>query len=383
MENPTPMTYKSQSPVVDPNSGFDLDAGVQSRSGTKSIEHKDDLPSLLTDSSIPSTFNGALEHFTFKSSALTASNEQKNLSSLLPQPLPRCVTRKALEQMISPTLKRNIRDSVSASPSPQTLTTRDLSAHKRQISSTVSITQPSPTKKPKRASSAYAPPSTYAHLPNLLTDSLAPSLLVVFIGVNPGLRTASLGHAYAHPSNLFWKLLHSSGCTPRRCLPSEDHELPHLYSLGHTNIVTRATKDAGQLSKAEMDAGVAVLEEKMRRWKPEAVCLVGKGIWESVWRVWKGRGIKREEFRWGWQDERFAAEEGWSGARIFVATSTSGLAASMRPAEKEAVWRELGEWVVVRRAERAKAAFEGKGSDAEGQVEREVESKALADGSPD
>jgi hypothetical protein len=44
----------------------------------------------------------------------------------------------------------------------------------------------------------------------------------------------------------------------------------------------------------------------------------------------------------------------WKGARIFVATSTSGLAASLRPAEKEAIWKELGDWVVERRKERAK-----------------------------
>ncbi|MCJ1378899.1 hypothetical protein MMC17_001998 [Xylographa soralifera] len=372
-------------------SGLDLDSDSRPdprdkySSETSSIKDEDNLPAPSMVSCIPSTFNGALEHFAFQSSALTSLTINKSRSSSGPMPLPRPTKRKAPEQTASSALKRTTRSSVSASPSPQTLATRDTSTpstHTRQISSMISAAQVSPTKKTKRASSTYAPPSTYAHLPNLLTDSLAPSLLVLFIGVNPGLRTASSGHAYAHPSNLFWKLLHSSGCTPRRCLPSEDHDLPHLYSLGHTNIVTRATKDAGQLSKAEMDEGVAVLEEKVRKWKPEAVCLVGKGIWESVWRVWKGRGIKKEEFRWGWQDERFAAEEGWSGARIFVATSTSGLAASMRPAEKEAVWRGLGEWVVARRAERekeAKAETKERVIEMEMKAEREIECAVRGD----
>ncbi|MCJ1436821.1 hypothetical protein MMC27_006203 [Xylographa pallens] len=380
------MTHISLSPVSGINSGLHFDAGGQSSSETSSTQDKGDLPASFTDSTIPSTFNGALEHFAFRSSALTSSIENKNRTSSIPTPSPRAVKRKAPEQMASPAPQRITRSSVSASPSPQTRAARGISAQRRQASSAASVTKSSPIRKAKRASSAYAPPSTYAHLPNLLTDSLSPSLLVLFIGVNPGLRTASSGHAYAHPSNLFWKLLHSSGCTPRRCLPSEDHDLPHLYSLGHTNIVTRATKDAGQLSKVEMDEGVAVLEEKVRKWKPEAVCLVGKGIWESVWRVWNGRGIKKEEFRWGWQEERFAAEEGWGGARIFVATSTSGLAASMRPAEKEAVWRGLGEWVMVRRAEReqrAKAEAE-EAEEAETEVkikaEREAQSAVPADG---
>ncbi|EFQ25454.1 mismatch-specific thymine-DNA glycosylate [Colletotrichum graminicola] len=236
------------------------------------------------------------------------------------------------------------------------------------------ITPPAGNAKPKRRRKAagYAPPSTYAHLPHL-TDILAPGLLILFVGLNPGLRTAALGHAYAHPSNLFWKLLHSSGITPRLCAPTEDRDLPRLYGLGNTNIVARPSRNGAELSKAEMDEGVDVLEDKVRGCRPEVVCIVGKGIWESIWRVRRGRGIRKEEFRYGWQDEREdmgvvvaakggdAAADGasptaWAGARVFVATSTSGLAATLRLAEKERIWRELGEWCERRRAERGAEA---------------------------
>ena len=236
---------------------------------------------------------------------------------------------------------------------------------KRKASSPTSTLSPSPSpspspgpKKAKRSPSGYAPPSKYAHLQNNLIDSLTPNLICVFIGVNPGLQTATAGHAYAHPSNLFWKLLHTSGCTPRRCRPDEDRDLPRLYSMGHTNIVARATKDASELSRAEMDAGVPVLEAKIATFRPEAVCIVGKGIWESIWRVRYGRAIRKGEFVYGWQGERDrmgvvrGGEDGWGGARVFVATTTSGLAAGMRLPEKEAVWRELGVWVEKRREER-------------------------------
>jgi thymine-DNA glycosylase len=51
----------------------------------------------------------------------------------------------------------------------------------------------------------------------------------------------------------------------------------------------------------------------------------------------------------------------WVGARVFVATTTSGLAASMSLQEKEEIWSELGSWVEQRRKERAEvAAVEGK-----------------------
>jgi TDG/mug DNA glycosylase family protein len=174
--------------------------------------------------------------------------------------------------------------------------------------------------------------------------------------VNPGLLTGVTGHAYAHPSNLFWKLLHSSGITSIRHPPSDTYKLPELYSVGNTNIVERPTRDASMLSRAEMDAGVPVLEAKVATQRPEAVCLVGKGIWEAVWRVRHGRPIRKEEFRYGWQDisENMGCVSGsdWSGAPVFVATTTSGLAAGMRPAEKEAIWAQLGSWVARRRVER-------------------------------
>ncbi|GAB7349726.1 hypothetical protein MBLNU459_g0462t1 [Dothideomycetes sp. NU459] len=240
-------------------------------------------------------------------------------------------------------------------------------------------------------SSRYAPPAKYAHLPPL-TDLLAPALICVFVGTNPGIRTSTAGHAYAHPSNSFWKLLHSSGCTSRRLRPDEDGTLPADWSMGNTNIVERPTKDAAELSKAEMCEGAEVLQRKMARYRPEAVCIVGKGIWEAIWRAKYGKNPTKDEFRWGWQDEKEnmgtirvggggggaadgddddndndgddgledehanSDEKHWKGAKVYVTTSTSGLSASLKPAEKEAIWRPFGEWVKERRAQRAEAA---------------------------
>ncbi|MCJ1374039.1 hypothetical protein MMC20_005269 [Loxospora ochrophaea] len=240
------------------------------------------------------------------------------------------------------------------------------------------VVSPSP-KKTKGSSSGYAPPSKYAHLRNNLTDSLAPNLICVFVGLNPGLRTATVGHAYAHPSNLFYRLLHSSGCTTRRCRPEEDVELPRLFGLGNTNIVTRPTKDASELSKVEMEMSAPVLEAKIAKFRPEAVAIVGKGIWESVWKAKYGRSIKKEEFRYGWQDDRERmgvvkdADDSWTGARVFVATTTSGLAASMQLHEKEEIWRGLGEWVEKRRLERKGEFTDGKQEHLEDNVKVEVE----------
>ena len=247
----------------------------------------------------------------------------------------------------------------SVSPHPSSTTAS--SPNKRKSPDSQPSTVPhspnsssTPAKKRKRKpAGGYAPPSTYAHL-SPLPDRIAENLLVLFIGLNPGVQTARSGHAYAHPSNLFWKLLYSSGITPRRCYAEEDDRMPELYSLGLTNIVARPSRNGAELSKAEMDAGVSILEAKAREFRPEVLCVVGKSIWESIWRVRHGKPVGKA-FKYGWQDdeERLGASEGeWEGSRVFVATSTSGLAASMSPKEKEEVWRQLGSWVEQRRAER-------------------------------
>ncbi|CAK1357322.1 unnamed protein product [Cercospora beticola] len=212
----------------------------------------------------------------------------------------------------------------------------------------------SPAKK-QRKSSQYAPPSKYAHL-SPLTDILAPNLICVFVGFNPGVMTSTSGHAYAHPSNSFWKLLHNSGCTDVRLKPEQDVDLPRLYSMGNTNIVARPSKNAAELSKEESAAGTPILEEKIRQFRPEAVCIVGKGIWESIWRWRYKRAIKKDEFRYGWQDEKesMGKSDDWSGAKVFVATATSGLAANLKPHEKEEIWLPFGQWVKQRREERAR-----------------------------
>ena len=130
--------------------------------------------------------------------------------------------------------------------------------------------------------------------------------------------------------------------------------------MGNTNLVSRPSKNAGELSKQEMAEGTPSLEKKVRLYRPEAVCIVGKGIWEGIWRWKYRRELRKNEYRWGWQDEseNMGKTDDWDGSRVFVATSTSGLSASLKPPEKEAIWRPFGEWVQQRR--RARFGTEGK-----------------------
>ncbi|KAF8454661.1 uracil-DNA glycosylase-like protein, partial [Kalaharituber pfeilii] len=204
--------------------------------------------------------------------------------------------------------------------------------------------------------------------------------ICVFIGTNPGLLTAYTAHTYASPTNCFWKLLHESGLTPtpdgRPLHPSQDRQLPRRYLLGNTNIVERATRSQEQLSREELAAGAGRTVERVARWRPEAVCVVGRGVWEGFvgWVRREGKegrngGVKGrvqggKGFTWGWQggegegevriigDGAVAEEmDGWKGARVYVVPSTSGLV-TMGYARKLELWRPLGEWVSRRRTER-------------------------------
>jgi mismatch-specific thymine-DNA glycosylase len=281
-----------------------------------SIEKEESDARVVTDPIVPVAFKATLDRFRHK------DTENHTLEAKEPQNY-----KNGRKRPLSSVIKYEEADSVAASPSPA---------------------------KRRRQPSKYAPPSKYAHLPTLV-DVLEPNLICVFVGTNPGIRTATSGHAYAHPSNMFWKLLHSSGCTDERLKPEQDVDLPRLYSMGNTNIVERPSKDAAELSKAEMTEGTPILEEKVRKYRPEAICVVGKGIWEAIWRWRYGKQIKKDQFHYGWQDdlERMGKCDDWEGARIFVSSSTSGLSASTKPHEKEAIWKPFGEWVQARRKERA------------------------------
>ncbi|KAI8853300.1 uracil-DNA glycosylase-like protein [Chytridium lagenaria] len=138
-----------------------------------------------------------------------------------------------------------------------------------------------------------------------------------------------------------------------------DEHLPAMYRLGTTNLVKRPTRQSSELSKQEMEESSPILEAKIFEYRPEAVCFVGKGIWEAVYRVKTGMKALPKDFKFGWQSLRLGIqsnedEEGvevWGGARVFVTPSTSGLVAGYTREFKHQIFKELGDWVNARRQE--------------------------------
>ena len=112
-------------------------------------------------------------------------------------------------------------------------------------------------------------------------DVLAPGLLVLFCGINPGLWSAAVGHHFARPGNRFWKALHLGGFTPRLLAPDEEAELLRLR-LGITNLVERASAGAAYLTGEELRAGAGRLVRKARANQPEVVAVLGVGAYRTA-----------------------------------------------------------------------------------------------------
>jgi TDG/mug DNA glycosylase family protein len=149
-----------------------------------------------------------------------------------------------------------------------------------------------------------------------------PRLLLV--GINPGLRSAALGHHFAGKGNPFWRLLHASGILPAPLAPEEDRRLADC-GIALTNLCPRPTRSAAELSPAEMARGRAALVRKCRVWQPRVVALVGIGLYPVVFGRRAGRGP-------GAKPERLGQ------AAVFVVPNPSGLNASFPGFASKLVW---------------------------------------------
>lgn len=193
---------------------------------------------------------------------------------------------------------------------------------------------------PKRSKNkAYAPPEKYAHL-KPLKPLLKPGLRCVFIGFNPGTTTALKGHYYAHHSNAFWKMIYQSGCVDRKVTYEDDQNLPDEYRIGFTDLVERPTSGISELSVQEMNESVPSLEHRITTNEPQMICIIGKGIWETIYKAKNKRPLPKD-FKLGYQEKtEFGGCE-----NVFVLPSTSGLVAGIPQKEKIRLWNEVGKFL--------------------------------------
>ncbi|GAB2979043.1 G/U mismatch-specific DNA glycosylase [Amycolatopsis acidiphila] len=161
-----------------------------------------------------------------------------------------------------------------------------------------------------------------------IPDLVAPGLRVLFCGINPGLYSGATGYHFARPGNRFWPALHAAGFTPRRLDPSEQHELPAL-GLGITNLVARATARADELTDAELREGGELLTQKIERYRPRCLAVVGITAYRSA--------FGRPKATIGLQSDSIAETAVW------VLPNPSGLNAHWTPATLAQAFASLRE----------------------------------------
>lgn len=160
-----------------------------------------------------------------------------------------------------------------------------------------------------------------------LRDRIKPGLRVLFVGINPGLRSAAIGHHFAGYSNRFWKLLYEARLIPEAIRAEDDHRLLD-WGFGITNLVGRSTPGIDALRPEEYRNGAFVLARKVRRFKPEIVAFVGVSLYRSIF---NRKGV----VELGPQPDTF------EGVPVFVLPNPSGRNANFSYGEMLAAFRKL------------------------------------------
>lgn len=161
-----------------------------------------------------------------------------------------------------------------------------------------------------------------------LRDRIQPGVRVLFVGINPGIRSSQSGHHFAGFSNRFWRLLFESKLVPEPITFEDDDRLPEL-GYGITNIVPRPTPGIDTILPLEYVAGRLKLRRKVLRFKPAIIAMVGVTVYRAMFPERKG------PVTLGLQSDRIGDTE------VFVLPNPSGRNANFTYAEMLAAFRLL------------------------------------------
>jgi len=163
----------------------------------------------------------------------------------------------------------------------------------------------------------------------VLRDRITPGVRILFVGINPGVRSDAIGHHFAGYSNRFWKLLYDSRIVPEPIRAEDDDRLPE-WGLGITNLIPRMTPGIDTLRPDEFVAGAKVLRRKIRRYTPRLVALVGVTVFRSLFAL-----NRKVPVRLGLQRVQL------EGTEVFVLPNPSGRNANFSYAEMLRAFRAL------------------------------------------
>ena len=127
-----------------------------------------------------------------------------------------------------------------------------------------------------------------------LPDLFGSNTRVLFVGINPGLRSVAVQAHFGGGSNRFYPTLHRAGILDRRIdasdgLVSEDRT--HLLSrgVGITSIVPGASARADELAAEDLVAGALALAERVEHIAPATVAILGVTAYRTAFGQPKAR----------------------------------------------------------------------------------------------
>jgi TDG/mug DNA glycosylase family protein len=165
-----------------------------------------------------------------------------------------------------------------------------------------------------------------------LPDLLGADVRLLFVGINPGLRTVAVQAHFGGGSNRFYPALFRAGITDRLINAStgfgpEDVAYLVARGVGITNLVAGASARADELTRAELVAGSHALAERVTRVKPRVVAMLGITAYRTA--------FERPDAVVGRQQDRLG------GAELWVVPNPSGLNAHVTLDSLAAAYREV------------------------------------------
>jgi TDG/mug DNA glycosylase family protein len=113
-----------------------------------------------------------------------------------------------------------------------------------------------------------------------VADLIGPDLRLLFVGINPGLWTAATQTHFARPGNRFYPALALAGIIDRRIdagagMTDDDRNYVLGRGIGISNLASRATARADELTRDELREGARALHSLVVRERPRVVAVAG------------------------------------------------------------------------------------------------------------
>lgn len=135
-----------------------------------------------------------------------------------------------------------------------------------------------------------------------LPDFLGKNLRILSVGLNPSPPSVRAGYYFAGRGNRFWPALNRSGLAGRALDPGPAacRYLLEVRRIGHTDVVKRPSRGAGDLRAADYRAWVPRLVELIDNHQPAMLWFHGKVAYRHYLR---SRGQAGSNLDWGWQPQ--------------------------------------------------------------------------------